>query len=61
MRERLIAATIALALGWGAFVYGLRWLESLMTFRPDRTAMETPVGHVAQVEQFIRESLSNQR
>lgn len=35
-RERLIAVSIALALGCVAFVYGLRWLESLMTFRPDR-------------------------
>jgi len=47
-RERLIGATVALALGCGAFVYGLRWLESLMTFRPDRmTAKEmksTPEG-----------------
>ena len=35
-RERLIAAAVALVLGCAAFVYGLRWLESLMTFRPDR-------------------------
>ena len=35
-RERLIGATIALLLGCAAFVYGLRWLESLMTFRPAR-------------------------
>ena len=35
-RERLIGAAVALVLGSAAFVYGLRWLESLMTFRPDR-------------------------
>lgn len=35
-RERLIGVTIALVLGCVAFVYGLRSLESLMTFRPDR-------------------------
>ena len=35
-RERLIGAAVALILGCAAFVYGLRWLESLMTFRPDR-------------------------
>ena len=35
-RERLIGVTVALVLGCVAFVYGLRWLESAMTFRPDR-------------------------
>jgi fermentation-respiration switch protein FrsA (DUF1100 family) len=35
-RERLIGVTVALVLGCVAFVYGLRWLESLMTFQPDR-------------------------
>ena len=35
-RERLIGVVVALVLGCAAFVYGLRWLESLMTFRPDR-------------------------
>lgn len=35
-RERLIGVTIALVLGCVAFVFGLRWLESAMTFRPDR-------------------------
>lgn len=35
-RERLIGAAVALFLGCAAFVYGLRWLESLMTFRPAR-------------------------
>jgi alpha-beta hydrolase superfamily lysophospholipase len=35
-RERLIAVGVALVLGCGAFVYGLRSLELLMTFRPDR-------------------------
>ena len=47
-RERLIGAAIALLLGCVAFVVGLRWLESLMTFHPDRmTAAEkrlTPEG-----------------
>ena len=47
-RERLIGVVVALVLGCGAFVYGLRQLESLMTFRPDRmTAKErtlTPSG-----------------
>src|SRR5262245_35665452 len=35
-RERLIGVAIALLLGCVVFVVGLRWLESLMTFRPDR-------------------------
>ncbi|HEU4874164.1 MAG TPA: alpha/beta hydrolase [Pyrinomonadaceae bacterium] len=35
-RERIIGAAVALTLGCAGFVYGLRWLESLMTFRPDR-------------------------
>ena len=35
-RERLIGVTVALVLGCVAFVFGLRWLESMMTFRPDR-------------------------
>ena len=35
-RERLIGTAVALFLGCAAFVYGLRWLESLMTFRPSR-------------------------
>lgn len=35
-RERLIGATVALVVGCVAFVYGLRWLESQMTFRPER-------------------------
>ena len=40
-REFLIGATLALIVGCVAFVYGLRWLESLMTFRPARmTAQE---------------------
>ena len=47
-RERLIGAAVALFLGCAAFVFGLRWLESLMTFRPARmTAAErqfTPEG-----------------
>src|SRR4051794_21379472 len=47
-RERLIALAMALVLGCAAFVYGLRWLEMLMTFRPDRMTAEertlTPTG-----------------
>lgn len=47
-RERLIGLAVALFLGCAAFVFGLRWLESLMTFRPARmTAAEsqfTPEG-----------------
>lgn len=40
-RERLIGVAVAVVLGCAAFVYGLRWLESLMTFHPDRmTAKE---------------------
>jgi len=40
-REFLIGATVALVVGCAGFVYGLRWLESLMTFRPARmTAQE---------------------
>ena len=35
-RERLIGVVISLVLGCAAFVYGLRWLESMMTFQPDR-------------------------
>jgi pimeloyl-ACP methyl ester carboxylesterase len=38
-RERLIAVTVALVLGCAAFVYGLRWIESAMTFRPSRMAV----------------------
>lgn len=45
-RERLIGVTVALVLGCAAFVYGLRWLESLMTFRPSQmnAAMKSPAG-----------------
>ena len=35
-RERLIGVTVALVFGCVAFLYGLRGLESMMTFRPDR-------------------------
>ena len=35
-RERLIGVTVAVLLGCLAFVFGLRWLESMMTFQPDR-------------------------
>ena len=35
-RERLIGVTVAVLLGCVAFVFGLRWLESMMTFQPDR-------------------------
>jgi uncharacterized protein len=40
-REFLIGVAAALILGCVAFFFGLRWLESLMTFRPERmTAQE---------------------
>lgn len=35
-RERFIGVTVGLVFGFLAFVYGLRWLESKMTFQPDR-------------------------
>ncbi|HKG60969.1 MAG TPA: alpha/beta hydrolase [Pyrinomonadaceae bacterium] len=35
-RERLIGVAVALVLGCVAFVYGLRWFESVITFRPAR-------------------------
>jgi len=45
-RERLIGLAVAVLLGAMAFVYGLRWLESAMTFRPSRmaAAQEIPSG-----------------
>src|SRR5262245_49250920 len=40
-REFLIGVTVALVVGCGAFVFGLRWLESMITFHPERlTAQE---------------------
>src|SRR6185503_4689406 len=35
-KERIIGVAVALVLGCAAFVYGLRWVEASMTFRPDR-------------------------
>jgi hypothetical protein len=35
-RELLIGIAVAVVLGCAGFVYGLRTLESLMTFRPER-------------------------
>ncbi len=35
-RERLIGVTVALVFGCVMFMFGLRWLESAMTFHPDR-------------------------
>ena len=45
-RKRLIGLAVALVLVCGAFVYGLRWLEAAMTFRPSRMAamQVTPAG-----------------
>ena len=47
-RELLIGATVAVVLGCAGFVYGLRTLESMMTFRPERMSAadmkSTPVG-----------------
>ena len=37
-RKRLIRLLAALVLGCVVFVYGLRWLEAAMTFRPSRMA-----------------------
>jgi len=37
-RKRLISLLVSLALASAAFVYGLRWIESAMTFRPSRMA-----------------------
>src|SRR5687767_14805750 len=35
-RERMIGVAVAIAFGCVAFVFGLRWLESSMTFHPVR-------------------------
>lgn len=45
-RELLIGVTVAVVLGCAAFVYGLRTLESMMTFHPERLSaeMSTPEG-----------------
>ena len=37
-RKRLLGVAVALVLGCAAFVYGLRWVESAVTFRPSRMA-----------------------
>lgn len=37
-RKRLLVVAVALVLGCAAFVYGLRWVESAITFRPSRMA-----------------------
>ena len=39
-RERLIGVVVAVVVGCAAFVFGLRWLESLMTFRPERMSVQ---------------------
>ena len=39
-RELLIGIAVALIMGCVAFFFGLRWLESLMTFRPERMAAQ---------------------
>jgi fermentation-respiration switch protein FrsA (DUF1100 family) len=38
IRKKLLGPLVALVLGCAAFVYGLRWLEAAMTFRPSRMA-----------------------
>jgi fermentation-respiration switch protein FrsA (DUF1100 family) len=44
-RERLIGLAVSLVLGGAAFVFGLRWMESKMTFQPVRVAqMSAPRG-----------------
>jgi fermentation-respiration switch protein FrsA (DUF1100 family) len=47
-RERLVGLTVALLLGCAAFVYGLRWLESAMTFRPSRMAAAQEISSGAE-------------
>src|ERR1043165_2834824 len=42
IRKRLIVIAVVLLLGCAAFVYGLRWVESAMTFRPSRMAASQP-------------------
>ena len=39
-RELLLGMGAAVVLGCGAFVYGLRTLESMMTFRPMRLSTQ---------------------
>src|SRR5215213_1420547 len=39
-RELLIGAALAVIVGCVAFFFGLRWLESLMTFRPERMSAQ---------------------
>src|ERR1041385_1908764 len=39
-REFLIGVAVALILGCVAFFFGLRWLESLMTFHPERMTVQ---------------------
>jgi uncharacterized protein len=39
-REALIGVIVAVVIGCLAFVFGLRWLESLMTFRPERMSAQ---------------------
>lgn len=43
-RESLIGAAVALVFGCGVFVYGLRWLESAMTFHPVRLTADRRVS-----------------
>ena len=38
-RERFIGAVVAVVLLCVGFVFGLRWLEKMMTFRPDRMSV----------------------
>lgn len=46
IRKRLIRVAAVVVIGCAAFVYGLRTLESAMTFRPSRMAatQQTPTG-----------------
>ena len=39
-RKRLIGIAVALVLGCAAFVYGIRRLELLITFHPDRMTVQ---------------------
>lgn len=43
-RESLIGAAVAMVFGCGVFVYGLRWLESAMTFHPVRLTADQRIS-----------------
>lgn len=52
-RERMIGVAVSIVLGGLAFVFGLRWLESSMTFHPVRfSASEQPLPAGAETVSF---------